>query len=261
MPTRAQLLADRALYLSFMQRLLDSMGETCDEIDCEAEYELLQDPPARQRLMLDHFWMMWDAHLAAEWERRLPSLRDSVAAFESLDLRGMSVTDAVRRIIRRDEPPEWSHWRDGIERLVFVPSPHIGPYLLSFHEDTPFALSFHEDTPTALVVFGARIPEGAIVRSSALSRSDLLMRLGALADDTRLRILELVALEGEQGAKEIMDYFGLSKSAASRHLRQLTAHGYLIVRQQEVSKYYRPNPDRIDETCRALKAFLKSDRT
>jgi DNA-binding transcriptional ArsR family regulator len=174
-------------------------------------------------------------------------LQDSLAAFESLDLSGISTTEAIRRIMRRDEPGEWGNWRDNLDEIIFIPSPHIGPYLLLI-DQTP---------TTARVVFGARIPEGAAVRSAALSRSDLFMRLSALADDMRLRILELIALEGEQGAKDIMDRLDLSKSAASRHLRELTAHGYLIMRQQDVTKYYRLNPNRIDDTWQALRTFLR----
>ena len=127
-----------------------------------------------------------------------------------------------------------------------MPSPHIGPYLLLINQ-TP---------TTARVVFGARIPEGASVYSPSLTRSDLSMRLTALADDTRLRILEFIAVEGEQGAKEIMERFDLSKSAASRHLRELVAYGYLAVRQQDVSKYYSLNTRRLDDTWQALRAFL-----
>ena len=94
------------------------------------------------------------------------------------------------------------------------------------------------------------------VSSSTLSRSELLMRLNALANDTRLRIMELLAKEAELNTSDIMAQLGLSQSAASRHLEHLTATGYLIVRH-EGAKYYRLNPDRIDHTFKALKAFCQ----
>ncbi len=248
-PPRQELIDDRDAFVSFCSQLMQAKGEGSDSAEwCHTTFDVLQrDPVDLQNEVVDHLHMMWDRYLAAEWENNLPLLKESIAAFESLDLSTLTDGEAVRRIIGRDEPQEWRNWREGLDELIFIPSPHIGPYLILINRT---------DT-TGRVVFGARIPEGATVRSSTLSRSDLFNRLEALADDTRLRILELLALEGEQGAKDIIDRFDLSKSAASRHLRQLTATGYLIVRQQDVSKYYRLNPNRIDETWRMLKGFLQ----
>ena len=249
-PEPDDLFADRERFLALCQQLSRIKGDGDDQSEwCLGIFDLMQQPPADlHRELVDHLRMMWDSYLADEWERNLPLLRESLAAFELLDLSNLTTSEAIRRIIGRDEPDQWGNWRDGLDEIIFIPSPHIGPYVL---------LIKPSETTTARVLFGARIPEGATVHSPVLSRSDLTQRLEALADDTRLRILELVALEGEQGAKDIMDRFDLSKSAASRHLRQLTANGYLIVRQQDVSKYYRLNPNRIDETLRMLKAFLQ----
>jgi DNA-binding transcriptional ArsR family regulator len=248
-PDPDDLFANRERFLALCQQLLRVKGEGEDHGEwCFNIVDLMQQPPdVLQRDLVDHLRMMWDTYLADEWERNLPLLRESLAAFESLDLSNLTTSEAIRRIIGRDEPEQWGNWRDGLDEIIFIPSPHIGPYVLLIEQSET----------TARVVFGARIPEGATVRSPALSRSDLTQRLEALADDTRLRILESVALEGEQGQKDIMDRFDLSKSAVSRHLRQLTANGYLIVRQQDVSKYYRLNPSRIDETLRMLKSFLQ----
>jgi DNA-binding transcriptional ArsR family regulator len=248
-PAPDELFTDGERFLALCRQLLVVKGEGDEHNEwCLTMIDVMQEPPARlQAQIVDHLRMMWESYLAEEWERNLPLLRESLAAFESLDLSNLTISEAIRRIIGRDEPDQWGNWRDGLDEIIFIPSPHIGPYVLLLEQ---------AEGP-ARVMFGARIPEGATVRSTALSRSDLFMRLEALADDTRLRILELVALEGEQGAKDIMDRFDLSKSAASRHLRQLTANGYLIVRQQDVSKYYRLNPSRIDETWRMLKAFLQ----
>jgi DNA-binding transcriptional ArsR family regulator len=248
-PDRQQLSQDRDVFLACCGQLLEAKGAPPEKAAwCEMTFDVLQQDPAElQMQVVEHMRWMWGDYLAAEWDQHVPDLQDSIAAFESLDLSDLTTGEAVRRIIGRDEPLEWRGWRDGLDEIIFIPSTHIGPYLVLINRT---------DT-VARVVFGARIPEGATVRSPALSRSDLYMRLSALADDTRLRILELVALEGEQGAKDIMDRFALSKSAASRHLRQLMANGYLIMRQQDVSKYYRLNPNRVDETWRMLKAFLQ----
>ena len=82
------------------------------------------------------------------------------------------------------------------------------------------------------------------------------MRLNAMADDTRLHILELMAKEGELGAKEIIARLDLSQSSASRHLRQLSATGYLIERRHEGAKVYRLNRDRIKNIARSIERFV-----
>lgn len=110
---------------------------------------------------------------------------------------------------------------------------------------------------TVRIVYGARVPEGAAVRSPTLTRSELLMRLNALANDVRLRVLEWVGQEGERSTAEIMERLDLSQSAASRHLEHLAATGYLVVRDEKRVKYYRLSPEQIDHTSEALKAFCQ----
>jgi DNA-binding transcriptional ArsR family regulator len=50
----------------------------------------------------------------------------------------------------------------------------------------------------------------------------------------------------------------LSQSATSRHLKQLSATGYLIERRCEGAKCYALNEDRVDDTMRAISGFLNS---
>ena len=106
------------------------------------------------------------------------------------------------------------------------------------------------------ITFGARVPKGAAISSPALNRSELITRLNALADDTRLRILDLLAKQGEMGAQEIMAELSLSQSAASRHLRQLVATGFLVEQRREGAKFYQLNQSRVDDAFDALKDFL-----
>jgi DNA-binding transcriptional ArsR family regulator len=107
------------------------------------------------------------------------------------------------------------------------------------------------------VVFGARHPAGLSDGSVDLTRVELLGLLDALADDTRLRILEWVAGSGEQFAQGIMARFDLSQSAASRHLRQLSAAGFLVERRQGgASKAYHLNGERLREVMAALERLL-----
>ena len=128
------------------------------------------------------------------------------------------------------------------------PSAHIGPYVSYFQSD--------DDEDVIQIIFGARLPEGAQVESPALSRSELLVRLNALADDTRLRMLELLTQQGELCAQDFITMLDLSQSSASRHLRQLTATGYVTERRREVAKCYSLNGKRLDDILQAMKLFL-----
>jgi DNA-binding transcriptional ArsR family regulator len=199
-----------------------------------------------QQMIVQHLRWMWDNVMAAEWARVLPMLNESAAAFQRLDTSGMNVLEAIRAVTGRDLS---GHFEAQPEHIVFVPSAHIGPYV---------SWDLLDGGKTALMAFGARLPEGVQAVSPALSRSELLVRLSALADDTRLCILELLTHHDELCAQDIIEKLDLSQSAASRHLRQLTATGYLIERRREVAKCYSLNPRRVEDTLMALKRFLRS---
>jgi ArsR family transcriptional regulator len=132
-----------------------------------------------------------------------------------------------------------------VERLVFVPSAHLGPYFGKFRAGN-----------TVWMLFGARIPKGVQVYAPDLSRAEILIRINALADDTRLRILKLVSEEGELRSQDIMNRVELSQSAVSRHLKQLSATGYLSERRCEGAKCYTLNPNRVKDTLSAISLFL-----
>ncbi len=247
-PSAEQLLADQLLFTSLIERISKHKGVDCDESEYRMDFELLNDPPARKKFILTNLQEMWDQYIEKEWNRNLPMLRESVAAFNSLDYSGKSTKEVVLEIIDRDSlPSTWEGFMDEIEEIIFIPSAHIGPFLLTIYVSEK----------TARIIFGARIPKGATISSPALQRSELLMRLNTLADETRLQILELLSQEGELGAKDIMSRLDLSQSAASRHLRQLSVTGYLIERRRDGAKYYRLNLDRVMDTTDAIKAFLK----
>jgi DNA-binding transcriptional ArsR family regulator len=248
-PTPSELLADRAAYLSLVEDFLRLKGRPYDRSLWEEIHGLLNDPPTRQNLIVTHLRAMWDQILAPEWENNLSMLEETITAFVSLGLSGLTAVEALSRVVLRAQIPQESmSYLAQLDHIVFIPSAHTGPYILQ--------LGGLSDT-TAHFLFGARIPEGAAVRMPALSRSELLMRLNALANDTRLRILQLLAQKGELGTPEIIAQLDLSQSAGSRHLEHLTATGYLIARRHQGINLYQFNPDRIDYTFKSLKEFCQ----
>ena len=242
--TREDVLASRDNYLAFLRQRFDPK-DFDEELEAKA-YNYLVDPPALQTLLLFHLRQMWENYLADEWKQVEPMLKDAVDAFRQIDFSGMNRSKAVEFIAdRKLDKGHLQEKLEAAERLIFVPSAHVGPYL-----------SFFKSNGVLGVIFRARLPEGTRFDAPDLSRADLVVRLNALADDTRLRILRLIAQEGELRSPEIMERVELSQSAASRHLKQLSATGYLSERRCDGAKCYQLNADRVQDTLRALSAFL-----
>lgn len=249
------LVADRDVFLNTVEA---KFGPHYAEKDLKLDlnfyadlHDMLNNPPAMSALVVEHLRYMWEEHLEAEWQRNLPSLQESINAFQSIDFSGQVALDVMRTVTGRDLS-EWCC--DDIEmatRLTFIPSMHIGPYV-----------TIHTMGDEIAITFGARMPRSVEAASSnTLTRADLLVRLSALADDTRLTILELLSRHQELCAQDIMNILGLSQSSTSRHLRQLTATGYLVERRREVAKCYTLNMERLDDTTLALKKFLRGGKS
>src|SRR5262245_1835209 len=207
-------------------------------------YNLILEPPKMRALIIEHMREMWRL-LAPEWERTKPMLQEAVNAFQNYDFTKQSPFEAAQLICGHDLQPWWEKLFTKSQQVFFVPSAHNGPYLTKVISDQYL-----------WIIFGARPPAGARPGSSALNRSELLVRLGALTDDTRLQILALLSQHEELCAQDIMNHLDLSQSAASRHLRQLSAIGYLTERWRAGEKCYTLNRERIGDTFRALEQFL-----
>jgi len=227
--------------------LLERFGEHLVEVDMETKaYEYVIDPPAMQKLIVDHLRWFWKEHLSQEWERTEPILRESIRAFQNTNFDNMNRLEMARYITGQDlEEEKWSHTLGKAEQVVFMPNPHIGPYVTRMY-----------CRDVVILVFGARLPEDANVRIPELDRADIVARMSALADDTRLRILQMIAESGELRSQEIMEEVGLSQPSVSRYLTQLTATGYLQERRVNGSKAYALNHDRIEKTLKAVHKFL-----
>jgi DNA-binding transcriptional ArsR family regulator len=249
LPTREELLGDVELYLSYMDRLGSHKGdkEKEDEGFLRDMHELVRQPAILQSMAADHIRLMWNQYLAEEWEKSRPLLEESVRAFQQLDYEGLSGLEIGRHITGRDMSGTWiGDQMETSEHFIFMPAPHLGPYVGAFMWREALGIFFRP-----------RLPEGSRQKpSAALNRAELLVRVNALADDNRLRILELFQQHRELCAQDIIELLDLSQSAASRHLRQLTATGYLIERRKEGAKCYSMNSERVRNTVQALSSFL-----
>jgi DNA-binding transcriptional ArsR family regulator len=241
---RGRILGSVDSYLSFVS---EHFEPPCVDVELEAQaYRYVVDPPSLKSLVIGHLREMWEAHLAAEWARVRPMLTNSVEAFQRSDLARMDRREAVRFVIGKDIPDAgWEEEIDSAEAVILAPNAHLGPYLGRCRIGR-----------NLVILFGARLPEGSQAEAPDLSRSEILTRLDALSDDHRLHILRLAADAEELRATDVMTALDISQSAASRSLTQLTATGYLVEKRREGGKYYRLNPEKVQDTVAAILRFL-----
>ena len=76
--------------------------------------------------------------------------------------------------------------------------------------------------------------------------TDAVDALAALADPTRLRIVELLA-ERERDVSELHAHFPISQPAVSRHLRVLREHGLVRSRPEAQRRVYSLDPTALAE--------------
>jgi DNA-binding transcriptional ArsR family regulator len=235
-------------YLTYLRQRF--APENVDELIERSAYELVSNPVELQRVVVEHLRFMWQKFLSAEYQRARPVLQQAVRALMQTNMKGLSMADAARLATGQDLNDEkWEKSFSAARRLVLVPHPHTGPYTMKL---------MGKDS-TLFLFIGAHLPAGSTYYAPDLTRSEILVRLSALTDDTRLQILHLIAVNGELRSQEIIDELELSQSAASRHLTQLTAAGYLKERRCDGAKCYSLNIERVSDTLQAVAGFLKLD--
>ena len=81
----------------------------------------------------------------------------------------------------------------------------------------------------------------------------------ALADPTRREIVAMLAA-GERSAGDIAGRFPMAGPSVSRHLKVLRESGLVSYRPQATSRFYRLEPDRLDEARQWMDAVLDATR-
>jgi DNA-binding transcriptional ArsR family regulator len=245
-PTVESIMADEDTFITYLKSRY--MSQHINEPIERMSYHLLTNPDQMHATIIDHLAYMWDKYYQPEWNRIRPMLEESVNAFQRIDLVSMDPLEAATFILGRPHD-KLEEMLEKHPQVIFVPSAHTGPYMGKFGS---------RERGLMWLIFGARLPEGTGQQTSDLSRSELLVRLDALSDDTRLHILSIVKSSGEMCAQDIIDQIGLSQSTASRHLRQLNASGFLNERRRDSAKCYQLNQDRVEATLHGLEKFLLS---
>lgn len=215
---------------------------------------LLNDPPALHDLIVAHLDQLWETTLMAEWQRALrgpAGLPQQIAVFQQQLTADATAAESFRIFTGRRLPHDLPVTTDGIQQIILIPAAHNGWQLTSWYSDATLRIFFSAPSDFTL-----------LLRTSAIGSAELRTRLSALADDTRLRILALLAQHHELSAQEIIAQLGLSQPSISRHLKQLNAVGYICERRgNAANKIYSLSTLSFDMTLRALDQLLVGDYT
>ncbi len=213
------------------------------EEQVEMAVRLLENPADLKSYLFSVLTRFWEEVYRLEHRRCLPLMQRSIdyhrGREHSTDLETLFTAVTGRRL------PKEKADMDEIERLVFVPSCHVGPYLL---------LNRPQEMSTTLFVHYNCRPTAAREGEPSPPIHDLFPPLKALADETRLQILAL--LHGrELYAQEIVDQLDISQSAVSRHLKLMVTSGVLTMRKQESMKYFAINQEILAKLAERLSSF------
>ena len=212
---------------------------------------LITDPAQLKRRTLALYEGVWHAVYADARATELPMLREAARRGAAFADRGFPEAYAAHTGQRvpdvLDRPPAT------ITRVAFCPSAHLGGFVsyIAYEPDLIVYFSAPHLIDRCRERDLAPLSTTASDRSPASNQVDLLDAARALADPTRLRVLDLL-LEGELYAQEIVGRLGVAQSAVSRHLAQLERAGLVTVEARRGSKYYALNPATFEAMASAL---------
>jgi DNA-binding transcriptional ArsR family regulator len=219
------------------EHALATLGEKLPEWNRQGRLALLRDPAAaKDRILL--VLRAWQtvfatieprvqAILERDYEDRAAD-RERLGATELIEV----TTGGVRYL---PEP--------GISRVILGPSYFSRPYnFLMSARDWRF--------------FGYPVADSALGPSDALTPPLSVVRLHrALGDETRLRILKLLASR-DLYLTEIAQLLELSKPTIKHHLAQLRSAGLVTITESGTVLYYTLRRNRLDDASAELKRFL-----
>ena len=218
---------------------------------------IFEDPRELARAFAELLRDYWEAAFAAEWERLEPRLAAAVTdagrviAADGVYalLQGLSRrlrVDPAREEFGLDIPHDHRVEVTEANRLLLVPSAFVWPHV-RVNCDEPWPLSVIY--PASFVVADAR---------PRIPSADLVQVLRALADDTRLRALRLIA-ERPRSTQELAPLVGITEAGLSKHLRQLAQAGVVTTRREGYYVLYSVDTERLAPLSETLLSFLQAD--
>ena len=194
----------------------------------------------------DHLRYMWRTYFRPEWERQhyLQSMADNL---NSRDWRIDTAEEAVQAFLRRPVPNFIGRQLGDVHHLVFCLTPFIELQAAKF------------DDPHTLWIFVASNPRKLPMRYEPIQRTEVMRVASALADDSRLQILEMLAAFGPMRSQELIDKLQVSQPTVSRQLKQLKNTQFINEKRDgNASKIFELNPERLGEVMFMLETLLST---
>lgn len=196
----------------------------------------------------------WDAAFEAEWAGLEPHLADTVGeagrriAADGVYayLTGLSpqlLIEPRKQEIRRELPHEHTVEVSPEAELVLVPSAFVWPHV-RLNCDAPWPPTIVYPAPFSLAEGRSKLPNEEVVHV-----------LRALADETRLRALKLIASDA-RSTQELAPLVGISEAGLSKHLRLLARAGLVQSRRDGYYVLYSLESERIATLSDAVLLFL-----
>ncbi len=207
---------------------------------------LLFDPTALHEQFLFAFEYVWHRFYGARWQQdsqqEQVSLRYHLRQNHGTDLESVFHTVTGRYLPEnvRDKLPN-------IRNIWFLPCCHVGAHVIvSTYQDTMW-IGYNANLVT---------DEGVPIDHTPVAA--LYPYLSALADETRLKIVTYLQVQGERNVGEIADDLHLTISTASRHLKLLARTGILALRRDGTMRYYTLNPQALIDVGQSLQQLGES---
>jgi ArsR family transcriptional regulator, arsenate/arsenite/antimonite-responsive transcriptional repressor len=145
--------------------------------------------------------------------------------------------------------------------LTFVePWPRCHDVWTFVKQDLDIRLVITDDggMPKALPVLDTTDPvRAAALASGPVGEQDALaiaLRLKALADPVRVRLMSLILAQAEHGVCtcDLAPAVGVTEATASHHLKQLREAGLVEGTKKGTNTYYRPRTESLGALCRVI---------
>jgi DNA-binding transcriptional ArsR family regulator len=215
---------------------------------------LIANPAELKRRTLGMFDRLWEDVYCVARAAVQPVLEE--AAYRGMGLVQRGFSEAYAALTGQRIPDVLERPPASISRIVFCPSGYLGDFV-SFIAYVPDLVVFYA-APQFIERNRAAQSGHAWQANSpgpaADPAADLLEIARALADPTRLRMIELL-LGGELYAQEIVGKLSVVQSAVSRHLGQLERAGLVTVKARRGSKYYAVNPAKLETIAAGLREW------
>ncbi|NJN82051.1 MAG: metalloregulator ArsR/SmtB family transcription factor [Caldilineaceae bacterium] len=227
---------------------LDEARLAARGIDPSRLQTLLNQPTLLRKFVVEHLRALWQREFAAEWARSAARVETLVQMLGERSWPATSSGRAIRSLLRREAPEEIAVQLHNVRRIVFVPTPYLELHAARFGE------------PEHIYIFALAEFQTLPLRQEPIKIGELLSPLKALADESRLGLLQLMAAHEEMLAQEIIAQVEIGQPTVSRHLKQLHSAG--IIEQERgtgANKRYRINHERLEWLHFSLTELLSSE--